>query len=150
MPRFENARDIAQTPPGIQTPEIIAPAGGTTRGGPAGVAVERRSVSLMTAVCSGLKNRSSRNTKMDLPRMEAFRVLHSSEVGQGQATQRAIHLLASALLQDCAVDNRHQSLALYRWCAIPLRTELLLHAGVVMRWAQGVLCWPQDPAARGI
>jgi hypothetical protein len=41
-----------RTPPGILTPEIMAPDGGTTRGRPAGVATERRSVSLMTAVCS--------------------------------------------------------------------------------------------------
>jgi hypothetical protein len=39
------------TPPGIRTPEITAPDGGTTRGGPAGVDTERRSVSLITAVC---------------------------------------------------------------------------------------------------
>jgi hypothetical protein len=44
-----------RTPPGILTPDITAPDGGTTRTGPAGVAKAIRSVSLMTAVCSMLR-----------------------------------------------------------------------------------------------
>jgi hypothetical protein len=38
------------TPPGIRTPDITAPDGGTTRGRPAGIVTAMRSVSLMTAV----------------------------------------------------------------------------------------------------
>ena len=38
------------TPPGISTPDITAPDGGTTRGRPAGSVAAMRSVSLMTAV----------------------------------------------------------------------------------------------------
>ena len=41
-----------QTPPGISTPDIVAPAGGTTRVRPAGVGTAMRSASLITAVCS--------------------------------------------------------------------------------------------------
>ena len=37
------------TPPGISTPDITAPDGGTTRGRPAGSVAAMRSVSLMTA-----------------------------------------------------------------------------------------------------
>ncbi len=43
------------TPPGMSTPDITAPDGGTTRGRPIGVGTAIRSVSLMTAVCSILR-----------------------------------------------------------------------------------------------
>ena len=44
----------ALTPPGILTPDITAPDGGTMRGRPAGTATEIRRASLVTAVCSAL------------------------------------------------------------------------------------------------
>jgi hypothetical protein len=44
-----------RTPPGISTPDITAPDGGTTRGRPAGVGKAMRSVSLITAVYSILE-----------------------------------------------------------------------------------------------
>jgi hypothetical protein len=40
-----------RTPPGISTPDIVAPDGGTTRVRPAGVGTAMRSASLITAVC---------------------------------------------------------------------------------------------------
>jgi hypothetical protein len=40
-----------RTPPGILTPDIVAPDGGTTRVRPAGVGTAMRSASLTTAVC---------------------------------------------------------------------------------------------------
>jgi hypothetical protein len=49
---MEQMLSETRTPPGILTPEITAPGGGTTRGRPAGVGAARRNVSLMTAVCS--------------------------------------------------------------------------------------------------
>ena len=51
--------NMGQTPPGILTPDIMAPDGGTTRGRPAGVGRATRSVSLMIAVCSILRTRPS-------------------------------------------------------------------------------------------
>ena len=41
-----------RTPPGILTPAITAPDGGTMRGRPTGTVGAIRSISLMTAVCS--------------------------------------------------------------------------------------------------
>lgn len=40
-----------RTPPGILTPDIVVPDGGTTRVRPAGVGTAMRSASLITAVC---------------------------------------------------------------------------------------------------
>ncbi len=48
----------ALTPPGILTPDITAPDGGTMRGRPAGTAIEMRNASLTTAVCSVLRANS--------------------------------------------------------------------------------------------
>ena len=47
--------DETRTPPGMSTPDITAPDGGTTRGRPAGVGTAMRIVSLMTAVYSILR-----------------------------------------------------------------------------------------------
>ena len=41
-----------RTPPGILTPDIVAPDDGTTRARPAGAGTAMRSASLITAVCS--------------------------------------------------------------------------------------------------
>jgi hypothetical protein len=55
--RYERKTDEheTRTPPGISTPDITAPDGGTTRGRPAGVGRAMRSVSLITAVYSILE-----------------------------------------------------------------------------------------------
>lgn len=45
-------REKRRTPPGILTPAITAPDGGTIRGRPTGTVGAIRSISLMTAVCS--------------------------------------------------------------------------------------------------
>lgn len=59
--RYDSLTDGHETltPPGILTPDITAPEGGTTRGGPMGVGVAMRSVSLMTAVCPMLRANSN-------------------------------------------------------------------------------------------
>jgi len=99
-----------RTPPGILVPEITAPDGGTTRGRPARVGTAMRSVSLMTAVYSiRSQTRIESNNRMHLPRREAFRILRSSVVGQGQATLRVSPLPTSASPRDCAVNDRYQS-----------------------------------------
>jgi len=93
------------TPPGILRPDITAPDGGTTRGGPMGVGVAMRSVSLMTAVCFMLRTNSSLTKWKRLPSKEASRVLRSSELGRGQATRRAPRPPACPLFQDGAIDE---------------------------------------------
>ena len=47
-----------RTPPGILTPDIMAPDEGTMRGRPAGTAIDKRRDSLTTAVCSTLRANS--------------------------------------------------------------------------------------------
>jgi hypothetical protein len=96
------------TPPGMSTPDIIAPDGGTTRGRPAGVGTAMRSVSFMTAVYSILRTNLTRKQN-HLPRMEASLVLRSSELRRAEATPCVLRPQASALPQDCAVDNKRPS-----------------------------------------
>ena len=57
--RYEPKTDRRETrtPPGMLTPDITAPDGGTTRGRPAGVGTAMRIVSLMTAVYSILRTK---------------------------------------------------------------------------------------------
>src|SRR6266404_8036409 len=82
--------------------------------------------------------------------MEASRGLRSPELGRGRATQYALRPLASALLQDRAVDNGHLSSASSRWLAILLQTEFVHHRKVVLPWEELPPCLILDSRAHCI
>ena len=80
-----------RTPPGISTPDITAPDGGTTRGSPAGVGTAMRKVSFMTAVCSVLRANSSSTNKDTCQVRELFELFVARSLVEGGP--RGAHLV---------------------------------------------------------
>ena len=73
-----------RTPPGILTPDITAPDGGTTRGSPAGVGTAMRNVSLMTAVYSTLRTSSILTNKHTCQVRELFELFVARSLIEGR------------------------------------------------------------------
>ena len=80
-----------RTPPGISTPDITAPDGGTTRGSPAGVGTAMRNVSFMTAVCSILRANSIPTNKRTYQVRKLFELFVARSLVEGGP--RGAHLV---------------------------------------------------------
>lgn len=114
-----------RTPPGIRTPEMMAPSGGTTRASPTGVAGARRSVSFTTAVYQNVTNASPSQRSGYSPGRGVAPRFHSRAVGSDWARRQEVPQRASRASQRYVGGDMCPSLRPCRLYANFLRTKEL-------------------------